>query len=158
MERHFKLDEQPLTFEMLEELSRKSPRQVVKMQAGELTFRQQGEFSLSKWRISTMSIAKSTCENLLKRQHHNRHHLCSFSDAYKEQYVTWEENKVTSKVLRPNVECTNGIIHLADHVFIDDAPPWTVGGQQRSAGAPHLTLLLLSLAAVALLTTKTASS
>ncbi len=47
MERHFKIAEQPLTFETLEELSRTSPRRVVDMMGGQLTFTQQGEFKLS---------------------------------------------------------------------------------------------------------------
>ena len=30
-------------------------------------------------------------------------------------------------MIRPNIECTNGIIHTIDTVMIDDAPPWAVG-------------------------------
>ena len=41
----------------------------------------------------------------------------------------WKES--TAKVLRPNLECTNGVIHLIDTVFIDDAPPWTIGMATR---------------------------
>jgi len=44
--------------------------------------------------------------------------------------VTWLDRKgekVTATAARPNVECMNGIIHVIDRVFIDDAPPWTVG-------------------------------
>ncbi len=48
MERHFKMEEQPLTFETLEELARKSPRRVVPMIGADLTFQQQGEFELSE--------------------------------------------------------------------------------------------------------------
>ncbi len=47
MERHFKFAEQPMTFEMLEELSRTSPRRTVDMIGADLTFTQQGEFKLS---------------------------------------------------------------------------------------------------------------
>ena len=43
-------------------------------------------------------------------------------DAYKDNYVTWKEKQ--ARVIRPNIECTNGIIHTIDTVMIDDAPPW----------------------------------
>ena len=33
---------------------------------------------------------------------------------------------VRGKVIRPNIECTNGYIHLVDTVMIDDAPPYAV--------------------------------
>ncbi len=68
--------------------------------------------------------------------------------------MSWGE-KVTAKVLRPNVECTNGIIHLVDHVFIDDAPPWTVGGAGRVAD-DHWAMRV-ALAAVAVVTARIAN-
>ena len=40
------------------------------------------------------------------------------SDAYKDNYVTWKERQ--AKVIRPNIECTNGIIHTIDSVMIDE--------------------------------------
>ena len=45
---------------------------------------------------------------------------------------------VRGKVIRPNIECTNGYIHLVDTVMIDDAPPYAVianvaSGLQNSA-------------------------
>jgi hypothetical protein len=39
--------------------------------------------------------------------------------------VAWKE--IQGKVLRPNMECTNGYIHVVDTVMIDDTPPWAVG-------------------------------
>ena len=33
---------------------------------------------------------------------------------------------VQGKIVRPNIECTNGYIHLVDTVMMDDSPPWTV--------------------------------
>ena len=39
--------------------------------------------------------------------------------------VEWED--VKAKLIRPNLECTNGYIHLTDTVMIDDTPPWAVG-------------------------------
>ena len=51
MERHFAVHERPLTFEELVEMSRRNPREVVKMVGGELTFQQQGEFEFSKFGI-----------------------------------------------------------------------------------------------------------
>ena len=33
---------------------------------------------------------------------------------------------VRAKVIRPNIECTNGYIHLIDTVMLDDSPPYAV--------------------------------
>ena len=55
MERHFAVHERPLTFEELVEMSRRNPREVVKMVGGELTFQQQGEFEFSKFGINMMN-------------------------------------------------------------------------------------------------------
>ena len=44
MERHMKVDERPLTFEELVEMSRRNPRRTVPMNRDELTFTEQGEF------------------------------------------------------------------------------------------------------------------
>ena len=59
-----------------------------------------------------------------------RFFYCSFVDAYKDNYISWKET--TGKVVRPNIECTNGIIHTVDTVMIDDAPPWAVGAATKS--------------------------
>ena len=50
-------------------------------------------------------------------------------------------------MIRPNIECTNGIIHTIDTVMIDDAPPWAVG----RAATPRTTGGLALVAAVAIL-------
>jgi hypothetical protein len=66
----------------------------------------------------------------------------NLTDAYKDNFVAWKE--IQGKVLRPNLECTNGYIHLVDTVMIDDTPPWAVGSafkQQQHFG--HLLLVLL---------------
>jgi len=69
-------------------------------------------------------------------------------DAYKDQLVTWLDRKgekVSATAVRPNVECTNGIIHVVDRVFIDDAPPWTVGAAGGGPAAGHYILFLATL-------------
>ena len=37
-----------------------------------------------------------------------------------------EEEKVGGKAIRPNIECTDGYIHLVDTAMLDNAPPWTI--------------------------------
>ena len=70
------------------------------------------------------------------------------SDAYKDNYVTWNEKQ--ARVIRPNIECTNGIIHTIDTVMIDDAPPWAVG-RAASGNARGLALVAAAACAVAIL-------
>ena len=72
--------------------------------------------------------------------------LISIADAYKDNFVGWKE--VKAKVIRPNMECTNGIIHMIDTVLIDDAPPWEVGG--AGGHAYSVFVLIVSLALVTL--------
>ena len=43
-----------------------------------------------------------------------------------------DQNKVRGKLIRPNIECTDGYIHLVDTAMLDDAPPWTVTAGQAS--------------------------
>ena len=62
--------------------------------------------------------------------------LSSIADAYKDNFVAWKD--IQGKVLRPNLECINGYIHLTDTVMIDDTPPWAVG----SAPSHRLTSLI----------------
>ena len=61
--------------------------------------------------------------------------------------MTW--NKIQAKSIRPNIECTNGIIHLVDTVLIDDSPPWVVGAAQGLR--PRTAILPLAAVLVALL-------
>ncbi|XP_023335433.1 fasciclin-1 [Eurytemora carolleeae] len=39
-------------------------------------------------------------------------------NAYKDWYVSWD--KIKGKVVRPNIECINGYIHLVDTVMMDE--------------------------------------
>ena len=64
-----------------------------------------------------------------------------FADAYKDNFVVMEgREKVRGKIIRPNIECTNGYIHLTDTVMIDDSPPWTVGAGAPDFNKPKLIL------------------
>ena len=48
---------------------------------------------------------------------------------------------VRAKVIRPNIECTNGYIHLIDTVMLDDSPPYAVianGERGLSASASRV--------------------
>jgi hypothetical protein len=47
--------------------------------------------------------------------------------------------------VRPNIECTNGIIHTVDTVFIDDAPPWTVGRAAKMKNGSKMMLVSVML-------------
>jgi len=61
--------------------------------------------------------------------------------AYNEWYVGWEDTcrnsfdpkckGIKGRIVRPNIECTNGYIHIVDTVMLDDSPPWAVGGGRR---------------------------
>ena len=50
--------------------------------------------------------------------------------------MTWKEKQ--ARVIRPNIECTNGIIHTIDTVMIDDAPPWVSGDSSMTLGKKAL--------------------
>merc|ERR1711976_381370 len=97
LKRHIKVGDRPFTFEELVEMTRSSPRTAVDMMQDGLEFTQLGEFNLN---------------------------------AYKDNHVTLHSqignDKVRAKVVRPNIECTDGYIHIVDTAMIDDAPPWTV--------------------------------
>ena len=44
-----------------------------------------------------------------------------FSAAYKDSFVVMTEaENVRAQVVRPNIECLDGYIHLVDTVMIDD--------------------------------------
>lgn len=58
--------------------------------------------------------------------------------------MRWKE--VKGKVIRPNVECTNGIIHVVDTVFIDNSPPSQVFSGQISSFSPHGFVIVVSVA------------
>jgi hypothetical protein len=66
-------------------------------------------------------------------------------DAYKDWFVSWGPgNKIQGRVVRPNIECTNGYIHLVDTVMLDASPPWTVASGAPAAFASSLLGLLAS--------------
>jgi len=67
-------------------------------------------------------------------------------DAYKEWFVSWgPASKIKGKIVRPNIECTNGYIHLVDTVMMDESPPWTVLAASSAVSATSSTTLLLIL-------------
>lgn len=47
------------------------------------------------------------------------------------------------QVFRPDVECTNGIIHVIDTVFLKDSDVRVTGGASPATLAPHLITVLL---------------
>ena len=49
------------------------------------------------------------------------------------------------KIVRPNIECTNGYIHLVDTVMMDESPPWTVLAASSTISSTSLTTFLLIL-------------
>ena len=49
------------------------------------------------------------------------------------------------KIVRPNIECTNGYIHLVDTVMMDDSPPWTVLAASEASSTVSTLLLILPL-------------
>ena len=51
-------------------------------------------------------------------------------------------------MIRPNIECTNGIIHTIDTVMIDDAPPWAVGASSRNLGPIFLIVMIAAVSAI----------
>ena len=54
---------------------------------------------------------------------------------------------VRAKVIRPNIECTNGYIHLIDTVMLDDSPPYAViaNGQQQISSHAFSTIHVFTL-------------
>jgi hypothetical protein len=67
-------------------------------------------------------------------------------DAYKEWFVSWgPASKIKGKIVRPNIECTNGYIHLVDTVMMDESPPWTVLAASSTVSSTSSTTLLLIL-------------
>ena len=51
----------------------------------------------------------------------------------------------TGKIVRPNIECTNGYIHLVDTVMMDDSPPWTVLAASTATSSPFFSTTFLIL-------------
>ena len=82
-----------------------------------------------------------------------------FVGAYKENHVTLHsgmtngEKSVRAKVVRPNIECTDGYIHVIDTALIDDAPPWTILANQvqKLQTTPSILIIMTILSVLALL-------
>merc|ERR1712088_250295 len=101
LRRHLIIYERDFTIEELVEKSRQQTTQTVPTEGGSLKFTrlEKNEFS-----------------------------------AYNEYYIRWLEpcrnslepncNGVGGRVIRPNIECTNGYIHIIDTVMLDNSPPW----------------------------------
>lgn len=61
-----------------------------------------------------------------------------------ESYIL-EWQRVRIRVVRPDVECTNGIIHVIDGVFLKDSDVRVTGGGASLATlAPHLIMILIA--------------
>lgn len=58
--------------------------------------------------------------------------------------VEWQNEWI--RVFRPDVECTNGIIHVIDAVFLKDSDVRVTGGSSASfvTFAPHIVMILIS--------------
>ncbi|XP_025156872.1 fasciclin-1 isoform X3 [Harpegnathos saltator] len=48
------------------------------------------------------------------------------------------------RVFRPDVECTNGIIHVMEKVFLKDSDVRVTGGASLTTLAPHLIMILIA--------------
>ncbi|EFN63926.1 Fasciclin-1 [Camponotus floridanus] len=60
-----------------------------------------------------------------------------------ESYILeWQHTKI--RVVRPDVECTNGIIHVIDGVFFKDSDVRVTGGASLATLAPHLIMILIA--------------
>jgi len=120
LRRHFIVYERDFTIEQLVERSLRSTKKTVETEGGELRFSSVGTNPFS---------------------------------AYNEWYVSWSENcradfgqncqPVKGKIIRPNIECTNGYIHIVDTVMLDDSPPWMVGSAQSRVSSTSLLLVIL---------------
>lgn len=123
LKRHFIISDRDFTIEQLVERSLRSTKKTVKTEGGELRITSVGSNQFS---------------------------------AYDEWYVSWDENckanfgqncqAIKGKIVRPNIECTNGYIHIVDTVMLDGSPPWSVGGSPAGAtwGSSLLVLLIVT--------------
>lgn len=63
-------------------------------------------------------------------------------NAYKDNFVAMKDS-IRGTVIRPNIECLNGYIHVVDTVMLDDAAPWTVGCGSKHLPAGLVPILVL---------------
>ncbi|XP_011865961.1 PREDICTED: fasciclin-1 isoform X1 [Vollenhovia emeryi] len=62
---------------------------------------------------------------------------------YQDNYsLEWEGKRI--KIIRPDVECTNGIIHVIDKAFLKDSDVRVTGGASLATLAPHLIMILIA--------------
>lgn len=60
-----------------------------------------------------------------------------------ESYILeWQRKRI--HIIRPDVECTNGIIHVIDGVFLKDSDVQVTGGASLATLAPHLIMILIA--------------
>ncbi|GFG33414.1 hypothetical protein Cfor_04085, partial [Coptotermes formosanus] len=70
-----------------------------------------------------------------------RDHLkLRIKESDKSYYVEWQGEWI--HVFRPDVECTNGIIHVIDAVFLKESDVRVTGSPSVPLMAPHLTIIL----------------
>jgi hypothetical protein len=56
--------------------------------------------------------------------------------------VEWDGKWI--RIFRPDVECTNGVIHVLDGVFLKDSDIRVTGGASLATLAPHLIMILIA--------------
>ncbi|CAK9816421.1 FAS1 [Anthophora plagiata] len=56
--------------------------------------------------------------------------------------IEWKGNWI--RVFRPDVECTNGIIHVIDAVLMKESDVWVTGTASLASLAPHLIMILIA--------------
>ena len=59
--------------------------------------------------------------------------------------------KVRGKIVRPNIECTDGYIHLVDTAMLDNSPPWTLMQSGSWKNMNHLLILPIMISIVFLM-------
>ena len=48
-------------------------------------------------------------------------------------------------MVRPNIECTDGYIHIIDTAMIDDTPPWTILANQVEKLQMSISILTMTM-------------
>ncbi|CAL1681693.1 unnamed protein product [Lasius platythorax] len=59
-------------------------------------------------------------------------------------WLEWDGEYRKIRVVRPDVECTNGIIHVIDGVFLKDSDVRVTSGASLATLAPHLIMILIA--------------
>jgi len=66
----------------------------------------------------------------------------SSTDLFPGYQVEWDGKWM--RIFRPDVECTNGVIHVIDGVFLKDSDIRVTGGASLAILAPHLMMILIA--------------